>query len=197
MENAQEAAVQRSRGQLYGSTHKTLHWAVFGLIAAQYTVGSIMPHIGNNTLDESWVHWHLLIGAVILFFVVVRLAWKMASPVPLETGGPSSLAIASRAVHSRDVVRSDTRDDATRVGRGVLSRLDRMAIRRDPVAGACAKGSALGSYGRRRPRFSRVRTSGVYPAARRGRAVPLFCGARSASCNECSRACREKPTKPA
>jgi cytochrome b561 len=69
----------------YGPLHKALHWIVFGLIAAQYAVGSIMPHIGNNTLDEGWVHWHLLLGAVILFFVVVRFAWRVVSPVPLES----------------------------------------------------------------------------------------------------------------
>ena len=84
----------------YGLLHKTLHWVVFGLIVAQYTVGSIMPHIGNNTLDEGWVHWHFLIGAAILFFVVIRLGWRMASPVPLDTHGPVWQLHLARLTHT-------------------------------------------------------------------------------------------------
>ena len=67
----------------YGAIHKALHWIVFGLIAAQYAVGSIMPHIGGKTLDEGWVAWHFEIGSAILFFVLLRLAWKVMRPVPL------------------------------------------------------------------------------------------------------------------
>ena len=58
--------------QDYGFWHKSLHWIIFGLIAAQYVVGSVMPHIGRDTPDESWVAWHFSIGAAILFFLVVR-----------------------------------------------------------------------------------------------------------------------------
>src|SRR5690349_23122632 len=32
----------------YGVLHKTFHWTVFALIAAQYVVGSVMPHIGGD-----------------------------------------------------------------------------------------------------------------------------------------------------
>jgi cytochrome b561 len=67
----------------YGFMHKTLHWTLFGLIAAQYVVGSVMPHIGNTTPDEGWVAWHIALGAAILFFLVIRLAWRIARPVPL------------------------------------------------------------------------------------------------------------------
>lgn len=67
----------------YGVAHKTFHWLVFVLLAAQYTVGSIMPHIGRDTQDAGWVHWHLMIGAAILFFVVIRLIWRFMRPVPL------------------------------------------------------------------------------------------------------------------
>jgi cytochrome b561 len=84
----------------YGATHRALHWVVFGLIAAQYTVGSIMPHIGGKTLDESWVHWHLLIGAAILFFLVVRLAVRFTSPVPLQTDLPVWQLHLARVTHT-------------------------------------------------------------------------------------------------
>ena len=67
----------------YGPTHKALHWIIVALIAAQYAVGSAMPHIGNDTLDEGLVAWHFSIGAAIMFFIVVRLIWRIARPVAL------------------------------------------------------------------------------------------------------------------
>ena len=67
----------------YGFMHRTLHWTVFSLIAAQYVIGSVMPHIGGKTPDEGWVAWHISVGSAILFFVVLRLAWRIVRPVPL------------------------------------------------------------------------------------------------------------------
>lgn len=69
----------------YGTTAKILHWLIFLLLAAQYAVGSIMPHIGRKTLNEGWVNWHLSIGAAILFVIVLRFAWRLMMPVPLPT----------------------------------------------------------------------------------------------------------------
>ncbi|HXJ03067.1 MAG TPA: cytochrome b [Micropepsaceae bacterium] len=67
----------------YGFWHKSFHWIIFALIAAQYLVGSVMPHIGRNTQDEGWVAWHFSLGAAILFFIVLRLIWRVMRPVPL------------------------------------------------------------------------------------------------------------------
>ena len=68
---------------VYGVAHKSFHWLIFALLAAQYAVGSIMPHIGKDTRDESWVHWHFVIGAAIMFFIFVRLLWRLTHPVAL------------------------------------------------------------------------------------------------------------------
>jgi cytochrome b561 len=72
----------------YGTIAKIFHWLIFLLLAAQYAVGSIMPHIGRKTLNEGWVNWHLSIGAAILFVIVLRFAWRLIVPVPL----PATLA---------------------------------------------------------------------------------------------------------
>jgi len=72
----------------YGFWHKTFHWLIFGLIAAQYFVGSVMPHVGRNTQDEGWVHWHFVIGTSILFFIALRLVWRLMHPVALENNMP-------------------------------------------------------------------------------------------------------------
>jgi cytochrome b561 len=67
----------------YGIVAKILHWLIFALLAVQYTIGSIMPHIGRRTLDEGWVAWHFSVGSAILFFIVIRLIWRVVHPVPL------------------------------------------------------------------------------------------------------------------
>lgn len=66
----------------YGSTAVFFHWLIVALLIAQYAVGSIMPHIGRDTQDAGWVHWHLSIGAVILAAMVLRLAWRLMTPPP-------------------------------------------------------------------------------------------------------------------
>ncbi|HYS46491.1 MAG TPA: cytochrome b/b6 domain-containing protein, partial [Rhizomicrobium sp.] len=67
----------------YGIVAKLLHWLIFGLLAVQYAIGSIMPHIGRKTANEGWVSWHFSVGTAILFFIVIRLAWRLWRPVPL------------------------------------------------------------------------------------------------------------------
>lgn len=67
----------------YGPVAKTLHWLTVLLIAAQYAVGSLMPHIGRHTEDAGLVAWHILIGAAILLAVFLQLAWRLTHPVRL------------------------------------------------------------------------------------------------------------------
>jgi cytochrome b561 len=66
----------------YDSTAKGFHWLIVALLIAQYTVGSIMPHIGRHTQDTGWVHWHLMIGAIILVVMALRLLWRIKGPIP-------------------------------------------------------------------------------------------------------------------
>jgi cytochrome b561 len=73
----------------YGAIAKILHWVIFILLSVQYAIGSIMPHIGRKTADEGWVAWHFSVGAAILFFIVIRLVWRLLHPVPqLEALAP-------------------------------------------------------------------------------------------------------------
>ena len=68
----------------YGFAAKSLHWIVFALLTAQFVVGETMPHIGRSTPFEGLVAWHIWVGATILFFIVVRLLWRLMRPVPIE-----------------------------------------------------------------------------------------------------------------
>lgn len=83
----------------YGPTAKIFHWLIFLLLAAQYAVGSIMPHIGRKTLDEGWVHWHLLVGAVIFLVIVLRFVWRLFHPVALADGLTGWELALSRITH--------------------------------------------------------------------------------------------------
>jgi cytochrome b561 len=91
------AAEVRQRG--YDPVAKTLHWIIFLLLAAQYAVGSIMPHIGRKTLDEGWVSWHLSIGAAILFFIAIKLIWRLVFPVQLLPTMPAWQQRLASATH--------------------------------------------------------------------------------------------------
>ena len=64
----------------YDTVARTLHWLVFGLLAAQVTIGWTMPHIRPGVPQEGLVAWHLSVGALLMLVVLVRLAWRMARP---------------------------------------------------------------------------------------------------------------------
>jgi cytochrome b561 len=83
----------------YGLTAKIFHWTIFLLLAAQYAVGSIMPHIGRKTLNEGWVSWHLSIGALILAVIVGRFVWRLFHYVPLPGDMPEWEIALSRITH--------------------------------------------------------------------------------------------------
>lgn len=90
----------RTSARTYGPVARLFHWLIFALLAAQYAVGSIMPHIGRNTLDEGWVHWHLLIGAAILAVIVLRYLWRMLHPVSPAANFPVWEFFLSRMTHA-------------------------------------------------------------------------------------------------
>ncbi len=85
--------------QGYGMVAKALHWVIFALLVAQYAIGSIMPHIGRHTEDTGWVSWHFSVGAAILFFIVIRLVWRLFNPVPLLPTMTRFERIASGITH--------------------------------------------------------------------------------------------------
>jgi cytochrome b561 len=82
----------------YDAVAKLLHWLIVALLIAQYTVGSLMPHIGRNTKDEGLVAWHFSIGSAILLFIVIRFLWRLSHPVPLIPTDPLSDFLA-KLVH--------------------------------------------------------------------------------------------------
>lgn len=98
--NARAETAQDIRDEhTYGSVARTLHWIVFGLLAVQYTVGLTMPHIRRDTPQAGLVNWHMSLGATVIFFVVLRLIWRIVRPTPLSTAMPKWDRIVSKATH--------------------------------------------------------------------------------------------------
>jgi cytochrome b561 len=87
MANVEGKPADRTGVGAYTTAERLLHWIIFGLITAQYAVGSIMPHSGRNTPNEGWVNSHLSLGAAILFFIFVCLMTRIADRVALFDSG--------------------------------------------------------------------------------------------------------------
>jgi cytochrome b561 len=74
----------RTKG--YSATAKSLHWLIVVLLAAQFTVAWLMPHIGRNTPVTTLISLHFSFGVIILLIAIIRLAWRAthAEPAPLD-----------------------------------------------------------------------------------------------------------------
>jgi cytochrome b561 len=94
---AQAAAGESDR---YGAVARTLHWAMFALIAAQFTVAWTMPPIEWGTEPEFLINLHLSLGVLLMLLVIVRLAWRFTHPVPPPVPGtPAWQRWAAGATH--------------------------------------------------------------------------------------------------
>lgn len=84
----------------YGALAKSLHWLVVALLASQYALGWLMPHVGRNTKPEGLIAWHLWIGALLVVVLIIRFIWRFLHPVPLITeNGPRWQSHLARLTH--------------------------------------------------------------------------------------------------
>ena len=90
-------------GQHYGSTAKILHWAVAGLIVAQYALANLAElaaEAGAQVRQLALLANHKSVGVSILALALVRLAWRVAHrPPPLPAAMPRWQAVASKISH--------------------------------------------------------------------------------------------------
>lgn len=85
----------------YTSGAKFLHWLIAVLVAAQFVVAWLMPHIGRNTRAEGLVSLHFSLGVLLLAAMLARWIQRLRYPVPLEM--PGSPAWERRAAHGLHV----------------------------------------------------------------------------------------------
>lgn len=87
----------------YGVVTKSLHWAVFALIAYQFFSGNLMTHLGGQgTLfglnQDHFYDWHKSVGLVVFFVALARIAWRRMTPLPewFPALTPAERAISQR-----------------------------------------------------------------------------------------------------
>lgn len=84
----------------YNAIAKLLHWLVVVLLVVQFAVGWTMPDIHRDTKPVDLIAWHLSVGTFILLVMLVRLAWRAVSTVPLAPADlPPLLQLVSRTTH--------------------------------------------------------------------------------------------------
>ncbi len=71
----------------YTPAAKLLHWLIAVLLAAQFVVAYLMPHIGRNTQPGGLVSLHFSLGVLIVLVMVIRWIHRLRFPVPLELPG--------------------------------------------------------------------------------------------------------------
>lgn len=65
----------------YGLTSKLFHWILAALIITNLTIGLVMDGIAMPT-KLTVIFWHKSIGATVLIFMVLRLAWRTTQGFP-------------------------------------------------------------------------------------------------------------------
>ena len=83
----------------YGVIAKTLHWLLFILLSAEYVLAEIMPHVRPNTPNVGLVAWHVSVGTAILFFMILRVLWRLTHPVPPLATIPGWQKLISHLTH--------------------------------------------------------------------------------------------------
>ena len=81
----------------YGGVSQVLHWGTAVLIAAAWTLGTIMEDLPRGDARAAGLDLHATFGLMVVAAVLGRLLWRVANPVPdLGTG---LLARAAKAMH--------------------------------------------------------------------------------------------------
>jgi cytochrome b561 len=83
----------------YGTTAKTLHWLVVGLLLIQYPIGWLMPDIHRGMLPGAPMSFHVSFGITILALIVPRLIWRLTYPVAPDASLPRWQRLASEGMH--------------------------------------------------------------------------------------------------
>lgn len=83
----------RNTTHAWGSVSRGLHWGMAGLFVLQWLAGEFDDLFGGRS-------FHVSLGSVLAALLLLRLAWRLANPVPqapLHT--PPLAALSARLVH--------------------------------------------------------------------------------------------------
>ncbi|HWK65741.1 MAG TPA: cytochrome b [Rhizobiaceae bacterium] len=74
--------MMRNSRQAYGLVAIVLHWLIALLIIGQLVFGTLMVRLADQRLAFELIQWHKSFGLLTLALVVIRLAWRLAGPLP-------------------------------------------------------------------------------------------------------------------
>ncbi len=87
--------------QRWGSVQIALHWAIVALLLVQVPVGFGMVGESPGPTQDFLYNLHKNFGLIVFVLALVRLAWRMAHPVPkLPEDLPSWQATAAKTTHA-------------------------------------------------------------------------------------------------
>ncbi len=71
----------------FGAVSKTLHWLTLVLLIAAFTLAVSMVNMPFSPRKLEFYSWHKWVGVTIFLVAVIRLAWRLANPVPRQPDG--------------------------------------------------------------------------------------------------------------
>lgn len=90
----------RNTPQAWGAGAKVFHWTLAALILAQVALGLTAKGYRLSPTKLDLFVWHKSLGILILTLVVLRIAWRLANPVPAHPAGlPAWERVAARSGH--------------------------------------------------------------------------------------------------
>lgn len=84
----------------YGSIAQTLHWAIVGLLIAQFTLAYVAKNLPLGPDKVGTLARHKSVGITILAIAILRLAWRFFDRPPPLPPMPGWQAIAARVSHA-------------------------------------------------------------------------------------------------
>ncbi|MDB5809518.1 MAG: cytochrome b [Betaproteobacteria bacterium] len=84
----------------YTSTAIALHWLIFALVAAGFSLAVYMVDLPLSPLKLRYFSWHKWIGVTVFMLALVRLAWRLTHPAPSNAAMPRWQQRAASAGHA-------------------------------------------------------------------------------------------------
>ena len=74
----------RNTSERFGLVSKTLHWLTLVLLIAAFTLAISMVNMSFSPRKLEFYSWHKWVGVTIFLLAVLRIAWRLANPVPRQ-----------------------------------------------------------------------------------------------------------------
>jgi cytochrome b561 len=74
----------RNTAERFGLVAKTMHWLTLVLLVLSFTLAVSMVNMPFSPRKLEFYSWHKWVGVTIFLVAVLRLAWRLANPVPLQ-----------------------------------------------------------------------------------------------------------------